>query len=123
MKKRTTAKSILWLESKYPNVVYWLRRVMWKDKYFVGTYWTTNDEIKTWVKNQPVIVLRVIREATIFVDFDQGNKEAIRAAKSVVVKNKQAMKQRKVHVIYVEDNAYTRLLGYKETIEHRALSI
>jgi len=110
-------------ETLKDKVLYWLRRLCWKDKYFVGTYWSTNDDIKTWMRNEPVIVLRVIRENTEFIDFDLGNKDRVQLARSVRVKNKQAMKQRKVHVIYVEDNAYTRLLGYKETIEHRALSI
>lgn len=122
-KKVQVSKSILWLESKAPNVVYWLRRVFWKDKYFVGTYWETNNQIKTWVANEPVLILRVIRENTIFVDFDQKNKEVIQVAKSVRVRNKQADKQRRVHVIYVEDNAFTRMIGYKETVEHKALGL
>lgn len=100
-----------------------LRRMCWKDKYFVGTYWDTEAQLRAWVKNNPVIVLRKIRENVEFVDYDVKNTERLSLAKSVRVRNKQANKQRRVHVIYVEDNAYTKLLGYNKTKEHLTLEL
>lgn len=101
--------------------LFFLRRACWKEKFFVGSYWETNDRIKEWIKNSPVIVLRLKRDKTTFVDFDTNNKEEMKMVRSVRIKNKEAEKQRSVHVVYVQDNAYTRMLGYKETIDHLRL--